>query len=127
MLRQHLSEAQKLDRYVTNLLELAPEADQRPVDAGNVTIDLFRRLVVKDGEEVRLTPKEFSVLAELARHPGEVLTHAHLLRAVWGPAQVGHIDYLRVAISALRQKLEDEPARPKLIVNEPGVGYRLIA
>ena len=121
------SEAQKLDRYVTNLLELAPEADQRPVDAGNVTIDLFRRLVVKDGEEVRLTPKEFSVLAELARHPGEVLTHAHLLRAVWGPAQVGHIDYLRVAISALRQKLEDEPARPKLIVNEPGVGYRLIA
>ena len=121
------SEAQKLDRYISNLLELAPEADQRPVDVGDVTINLFRRTVSKGGEQIRLTPKEFTVLAELARHPGEVLTHAHLLRTAWGPAQVGHIDYLRVAISALRHKLEDEPSRPKLIINEPGIGYRLIA
>jgi DNA-binding response OmpR family regulator len=67
------------------------------------------------------------VLAELARHPGRVLTHSHLLRTVWGPAQANQIDYLRVAIRALRQKLEDEPSRPQLILNEPGVGYRLIA
>jgi two-component system KDP operon response regulator KdpE len=67
------------------------------------------------------------VLAELARHPGRVLTHAHLLRTVWGPAHADHIDYLRVAIRALRQKLEDLPSQPELIVNEPGVGYRLTA
>ena len=121
------SEAQKLERYISNLLELAPDADQRPVDAGDVTIDLSRRSVSKGGEEVHLTPKEFAVFAELARHPGEVLTHAHLLRTAWGPAQAAQIDYLRVAISALRQKLEDQPSRPKLIINEPGVGYRLIA
>jgi two-component system sensor histidine kinase KdpD len=121
------SEAQKLDRYISNLLELAPEADQRPLGAGDVTINLFRRSVSKSGDEVHLTPKEFAVLAELARHPGQVLTHAHLLRTAWGPAQVGHIDYLRVAIRALRQKLEAEPSQPKLIINEPGIGYRLVA
>jgi len=119
------ADALKLERYVSNLLEVAPEADERPISVGEVTIDLFRRLVSRDGESVHLTPKEFSVLAELARHPGRVLTHAHLLRTVWGPAQVGHIDYLRVAIRALRQKLEVQPAEPTLILNEPGVGYRL--
>lgn len=121
------SEALKLERYISNLLELAPEADQRPIDAQKVTIDLFRRTVSKDGEAIHLTPKEYSVLAELARHPGQVLSHAHLLRTVWGPAHAGQIDYLRVAVRALRQKLEDHPSQPQLIVNEPGVGYRLIA
>jgi two-component system sensor histidine kinase KdpD len=120
------SEALKLERYISNLLEVAPEAEQRPVDAGGVTIDLFQRTVTRDGEEVHLTPKEFALLAELARHPGRVLTHAHLLRTVWGPAQANQIDYLRVAIRALRQKLEVLPAQPRLILNEPGVGYRLI-
>jgi two-component system sensor histidine kinase KdpD len=121
------SEVLKLERYVSNLLELAPEADQRPVEVGGVIIDLFKRTVTKQGEVVHLTPKEFSVLAELARHRGRVLTHAHLLRAVWGPAQEGQIDYLRVAIRALRQKLERVPARPELIINEPAIGYRLKA
>jgi two-component system sensor histidine kinase KdpD len=76
---------------------------------------------------VHLTPKEYAVLAELAKHRGRLLTHAQLLRAVWGPAQEKQIDYLRVAIRALRQKLEAEPSQPRLIVNEPGVGYRLVA
>lgn len=67
------------------------------------------------------------MLAELAKHAGRVLSHRHLLRAVWGPAQQDHIDYLRVAIRALRQKLEADPAHPALIVNEPSVGYRLMA
>ena len=66
------------------------------------------------------------MLAELAKHRGRLLTHAQLLRSVWGPAQERQIDYLRVAIRALRQKLEAEPSRPQLIVNEPGVGYRLV-
>ena len=74
-----------------------------------------------------MTPKEWDLLTELAKHPGRVLTHEALLRTVWGPAHIGQTEYLRVAIRALRQKLEDEPSQPKLIVNEPGVGYRLLA
>jgi len=119
------SDALKLERYISNLLELAPEGEQRPIEAAGVTIDLFQRTVLKDGEEVHLTPKEFSVLAELAMYPGRVLTHAHLLRAVWGPAQERQIEYLRVAVRSLRLKLERNPPEPRLIVNEPGVGYRL--
>ena len=82
-------------------------------------------MVLKDGKEVHLTPKEFMVLAELAKHPGQVLTHQHLLRTAWGPAQEGQTEYLRVAIRSIRQKLERDPAHPKIIVNEPAVGYRL--
>ena len=92
-----------------------------------MTIDLFHRAVSRSGEEVHLTPKEYAVLAELAKYPGRVLSHAHLLRAAWGPAHESQTDYLRVAVRALRQKLEADPARPKLILNEPGVGYRLKA
>jgi len=121
------TEVTKLQRYLSSLLDLGPESDQRPVAAGDVTIDLFRRAVSKRGEAVHLTPKEYSVLAELAKYPDRVLTHAHLLRTAWGPAQEDQLDYLRVAMRGLRQKLEDEPSRPRLILNEPGVGYRLVA
>ena len=120
-------ETQKLERYIANLVELGPVSDQKPIEAGGVSIDLFQRSVVRDGREVHLTPKEFMVLAELAKHPGRVLTHAHLLRTAWGPAQENQTEYLRVAIRALRQKLERNPSRPELIINEPAVGYRLIA
>jgi DNA-binding response OmpR family regulator len=119
------SEVTRLDRYISNLLDLGPGSDQRPLELNGVTIDLFQRTVVRDGQEVHLPPKEYAVLAELAKHPGRVLTHSHLLRTAWGPAQEGQIDYLRVAIRALRQKLERDPSRPALIVNEPAVGYRL--
>lgn len=121
------SEVVKLDRYVANLVDLGPEGDQQTVTVGGVSIDLFRRAVSKQGEPVHLTPKEYALLAELAKHRGRVLGHSYLLRAVWGPAQERHVDYLRVAIRALRQKLEAAPSRPALIVNEPGVGYRLAA
>lgn len=120
------AEAARLDRYIDNLLEVGPFTDEQPIAAGAVTIDLVARKVSRHGEPVHLTPKEFALLAELARHAGRVLTHAHLLRCVWGPAQEDHVDYLRVAIRALRQKLEEDPARPELIVNEPAVGYRLV-
>lgn len=118
------SEAAKLERYVSNLLDGGDE-DHSPLQIDGLTIDLFKRTVLRSGEEVHLTPKEYSVLAELAKHPGQVLTHAHLLRTAWGPAQESQIDYLRVAIRALRQKLERNPAEPQLIINEPAVGYRL--
>lgn len=121
------SEAAKLDRYVANLLDLGPQSDQQPIEAGAVTIDLFNRSVCKNGAEVHLTPKEYALLAELARHAGRVLTHAHLLRAAWGPAQEGQTEYLRVAVRGLRQKLERDPSCPELILNEPAVGYRLSA
>jgi two-component system sensor histidine kinase KdpD len=121
------SEAVRLDRYIANLVELGPEGDQPPVESGGVRIDLFNRAVSRDGQPVHLTPKEYAVLAELAKHRGRLLSHAYLLRTVWGPAQERQIEYLRVAIRALRQKLEAEPADPKLIVNEPGAGYRLVA
>jgi len=121
------AEATKLERYLSNLLELEPASDQQPITAGHLTIDLFQRVVLREGKEVHLTPKEYSVLAELAKHPGRVLSHEHLLRTAWGPAQEAQTEYLRVAIRSLRQKLESEPSQPKLIVNEPGVGYRLLA
>lgn len=121
------NEASQLDRYIANLLELGEDRDDQPIEVGDVKIDLFNRRVEKDGEPVHLTPKEFAVLTELAKHRGRVLSHPHLLRTVWGPAQENQTDYLRVAIRSLRQKLESEPSRPQLIINEPGVGYRLSA
>lgn len=119
------SEAAKLQVYIDNLVDLGPADDQEPITCGPLSIDLFRHKVTSDGEDIHLTPKEFAVLAELARHAGRVLTHRHLLRAVWGPAHEDHVDYLRVAIRALRQKLEADPVAPVLILNEPAVGYRL--
>ncbi|MES2445392.1 MAG: DUF4118 domain-containing protein [Pseudomonadota bacterium] len=119
------SEAGRLGRHLDNLLDLEPEDGQRALEFGGIRIDLFRRSVSRDGETVHLAPKEYAVLAELAKHPGRVLSHAHLLRAAWGPAQVAQVDYLRVAIRALRQKLERDPSAPERILNEPAVGYRL--
>jgi two-component system sensor histidine kinase KdpD len=119
------SEASKMDRYLANLSDLGSDDDRQPVQVGPVTIDLFKRAVLRNGEEVHLTPKEFSILTELAKHPGRVLTHAHLLRTAWGPAQEHQTEYLRVAVRALRRKLESDPRHPTLILNEPAVGYRL--
>lgn len=119
------AEAARLQQYLDNLVDLSPGEDQEPIICGPLAIDLFRHAVTRSGTAVHLTPKEFAVLAELARHAGRVLTHRHLLRAVWGPAHEDHIDYLRVAIRSLRQKLEDDPAAPALILNEPAVGYRM--
>jgi two-component system sensor histidine kinase KdpD len=121
------TEATRLDRYLRNLQELGPESDQPSLQLDGVTIDLLQRSVSRDGEQVHLTPKDYAVLAELAKHPGRVLTHAHLLRNAWGPAHEKQIDYLRVAVRGLRRKLEQDPSDPKLIVNEPAVGYRLKA
>ncbi|MBC7986747.1 MAG: response regulator [Sphingomonadaceae bacterium] len=106
---------------------LASQAERVIVGAGDVEIDLFHRAVRRSGAEVRLTPKEYGVLAELAKHPGRVVTHRQLLGQVWGPAHRDHTEYLRVVMRGLRRKLESDPAQPALLINEPGVGYRLIA
>jgi two-component system, OmpR family, KDP operon response regulator KdpE len=92
--------------------------------AGALRVDLARREVAVDGQEVRLTPTEFRLLALLARHAGKVLTHRQILKEVWGPAAT-EVHYVRVHMAELRKKIEAEPARPRLLVTEPGVGYRL--
>lgn len=98
-----------------------------PVVAGDVTIDLDRRLVSRAGQPVRLTPKEYDVLARLARNAGKVIGHRDLLVAVWGAAHAEDTQYLRVVVGQLRQKLENDPAQPVLIQTEPAIGYRLMA
>jgi two-component system KDP operon response regulator KdpE len=95
------------------------------VTVGDVAIDLEHRRVTRAGAEVHLAPKEYGVLALLAAKPDRVLSHAQILRDVWGPAQADRVEYLRIVVRNLRQKLEVDPARPALIVNELGVGYRL--
>ena len=91
----------------------------------DLSVDLVRRHVSRAGQEVKLSPKEFELLRHLVAHAGKVLTHRHLLREVWGPAHAEEVQYLRVFIRGLRQKLEDDPTRPKHILTELGVGYRL--
>ena len=93
---------------------------------GDVQIDLARRLVTRGGEPVKLTPTEYALLRLLVQHAGRVLTHRQILKEVWGPQYVDETHYLRVYFAQLRQKLEANPALPRLIVTEPGVGYRLV-
>lgn len=100
-------------------------ADAPAVAIGDVGIDLAARRVTKAGIDIHLTPKEFGFLAELARHPGRVVTHSQILRTVWGEAHERDVEYLRVTARAVRRKLEDDPSAPAIIRNEPGVGYRL--
>ena len=102
----------------------AGAAEPTVLEAGPLRIDLARREVTVDGREVRLTPTEYRILALLGRHAGKVLTHRQILREVWGPnATEAH--YVRVHMAELRKKIEADPARPRLLVTEPGVGYRL--
>ena len=103
------------------------QAGSAPViRAGDVEIDLVKRLVTRAGAPVRLSPREYELLARLAGGGGKVLTHRQLLTAVWGPANVDDVQYLRVFIGHLRHKLEADPAAPRWIVTEPGVGYRFV-
>lgn len=95
------------------------------VSVGDVEIDTVRHRVTRAGQEIKLTRKEFDLLAYLARHAGKVMTHRQLLSTVWGPAHVDDTQYLRVYVGQLRQKLEADPDDPKLILTELGIGYRL--
>ncbi|WGM48242.1 KDP operon transcriptional regulatory protein KdpE [Brevundimonas sp. NIBR10] len=94
------------------------------VTAGQVTIDLDRRLVMKGEERLKLRPKEYDVLAYLARSVGKVVSHTDLLTAVWGAAHADDIQYLRVVIGQLRHKIEPDPAVPTIVLTEAGIGYR---
>jgi two-component system KDP operon response regulator KdpE len=94
---------------------------------GNAEVDLEKRVVKVSGEEVHLTPNEYKLLQVLIKHAGKVLTQRQLLSEVWGPNATEQAQYLRVYIAQLRRKLEENPARPRHLQTEPGVGYRLVA
>jgi len=116
-----------LARIRAALRRSAPVAqDGEVLRFGRVELDVDKRLVRVDGEEVHLTPNEYKLLQVLIKHPGKVLTQRQLLNEVWGPNHVDQAQYLRVYVAQLRRKLESDPARPKHLQTEPGVGYRLI-
>lgn len=97
------------------------------VETDGLTIDTVRRIVKRDDKPVRLTPKEYDLLLLLARHAGRVVTHRTLLTSVWGPAHAEDLHYLRVFIGQVRNKIESDPANPRILRTEPGVGYRFVA
>jgi two-component system KDP operon response regulator KdpE len=107
------------------VLRRAGLPDKPIVVTGDVAIDLARRVVTHRGNEVHLTPTEFDLLRVLAANGGKVLTHRQLLERVWGAYAADNTQQLRVYINYLRRKLEDDPTQPRLLVTEPGIGYRL--
>jgi two-component system KDP operon response regulator KdpE len=106
--------------------KLADKGAPPVVTSGGLSIDLVKRLVTRDGARIRLSPREYDLLAQIVGGGGKVVTHRQLLTAVWGPAHTDDVQYLRVFVGQLRQKIEPDPAQPQLIVTEPGVGYRWI-
>jgi two-component system KDP operon response regulator KdpE len=103
-----------------------PAAENALFRAGDLEVDLTARVVKLKGQEVKLTATEYSLLRLFVRHAGKVLTHHQILKEVWGPNSVEQTHYLRVYIAHLREKLEADASKPRLIVTEPGVGYRLL-
>jgi two-component system KDP operon response regulator KdpE len=103
-----------------------PSTDSPVFRSGDLEADLTTRVVKLKGQEVKLTATEYSLLRVFVQHAGKVLTHQQILKEVWGPNQVNQTHYLRVYIAHLREKLESDPSNPRLIVTEPGVGYRLL-
>jgi two-component system KDP operon response regulator KdpE len=104
---------------------LQRRAEEPLLKVGGLEIDNLCRRVRRNDEEIKLTPKEFDLLSFLTRHGGKVVTHRQILTAVWGPAHTDDTQYLRVYIGHLRQKIEERPEDPRIIVTEPGVGYRV--
>lgn len=103
-----------------------PDTSEGIFKTGNLLIDFSRRLVLKNETEIKLTPTEYSLLRFLARHAGKVLTHNQIIHELWGPNSQPDMSYLRVYILQIRRKIEDDPASPRLLITEPGVGYRLL-
>jgi two-component system KDP operon response regulator KdpE len=111
-------------RAVIRRLRIDDASEPTLLQAGDLELDINRHLLYRQGEIVHLTPTEFELLALLMRNHGVPVTHAKLLRSVWGPEYGTELEYLRSFVKTLRQKLEDDPAKPKYIVTEPWVGYR---
>ncbi|MDQ2759052.1 MAG: response regulator [Actinomycetota bacterium] len=114
-----------LARLRAVLRRSADAADGLPLKLGDLLIDLIDRRITRDEREVHLTPIEFDIVRVLARHPGRLVTQRQLLREVWGPEYGEQTHYLRVHVAHIRSKLEPDPSRPRYLITEPGVGYRL--
>ncbi len=115
-----------LARMRTAIRHAVPSGDEPVLNYGNLLIDLAHRQVQIDGKEIKLTPTEYELLKLLSNHPGKVLTHGQILRAIWGPGYEKETHYLRVYIGQLRHKIEKDPSRPEHIITEPAVGYRFM-
>jgi two-component system KDP operon response regulator KdpE len=115
-----------LARLRVGLRHASPVPEEPVFTAGALRLDLAGRRLHVNGEEVRLTPLEYKLLTTLVRHAGKVVTHRQLLKEVWGPDCVEETPYLRVYMGHLRHKIEADPARPRILLTEPGVGYRLV-
>ena len=111
-------------RVALRRIEALPSNE--PIVRGALTIDRERFRVLIDDKEVRLTPKEFELLLYLAQHPGRVLTHRAILKAIWGPHALDQPEHLRVLVASLRRKIEPNPSTPQYILTEPWVGYRFM-
>ncbi|HET6408122.1 MAG TPA: response regulator [Chthoniobacteraceae bacterium] len=119
------STAELLARMRAAQRRAQPHEESSVFSQGAITVDLVARTVHRDGVEVKLTATEWSLFALLIRHAGRILTHRQILREVWGPKAEEHREYLRVYFTHLRKKVERDPTKPELIINEPGIGYRL--
>jgi two-component system KDP operon response regulator KdpE len=104
-----------------------PVGEQATIETPDFSLDLAAKKARRDGEDVHLTPTEWSLVENLVRHPGKLVTQRQLLQAVWGPAYGTETNYLRVHLAAVRKKLEPEPSRPRYFITEPGMGYRFEA
>jgi two-component system KDP operon response regulator KdpE len=104
-----------------------PVGDNSVFRSGRLEVDLASRIVTVKGQEVKMTPTEYSLLRLLARNAGKVVTHRQILKEVWGPNYAEQTHYLRVYVAHLREKIEADASRPELLVTEPGIGYRLAA
>ena len=120
-----LCQRRKLIFRIAGVTGLQQEGEKPLFRSGPLTVDLVRRIVTVAGAAVKLTPREYDLLRLLVSHAGKVLTHKFLLREVWGGES--DVQYLRIYIRTLRQKLEADPGQPTLILTEQGVGYRLVA
>jgi len=124
-LTKPFSSGELMARMRVAMRRLASKSDEPVLQVDNLKMDLPRRLVTVNDKEISLTPTEYDILRLLLQNAGKVLTHRQLLRQVWGTAYESEMHLLRVNISNLRGKIESDPGRPKYIVTEPGVGYRL--
>lgn len=126
-LTKPFSMGELLARIRVALRHAAGSDDEPVLTFPDLVLDLARRVVLLKGQELKLTPTEYEIVKYLAIHAGRVVTHGQLLRAVWGPNYQESTQYLRVYVGQLRRKMEEEPARPRYIVTEAGVGYRFMS
>jgi len=119
--------AELLARLRAVLRHAEPQGADAIFQSGGLEVDLSAHVVRKDGQEIKLTPIEYSLLRLFVTHAGKVLTHRQLLTEVWGPKAVEQTHYLRVHMAHLRDKIENNPARPEMLITESGVGYRFLA